>query len=141
MDLKQVQKVFKRLPVYMMLDDHEIDDQYEPGMWPPGSPRASFLKEALQSFHRWQGALGPDSGRRDPTKADYNPHFDFYPGGYPFFVLNTRTRRDPRSYRTSGDLKVPGEAGIVDDEQMAALMRLEQERWARTIQERRITLD
>ena len=123
MDLKQVQKVFKRLPVYMMLDDHEIDDQYEPGMWPPGSPRASFLKEALQSFHRWQGALGPDSGRRDPTQADYNPHFDFYPGGYPFFVLNTRTRRDPRSYRTSGHLKVPGEAGIVDDEQMAALMR------------------
>jgi phosphodiesterase/alkaline phosphatase D-like protein len=124
MELPGVRDVLAQVPVYMMLDDHEIDDQYEPNMWPPGSPRARLLPQALETFHRWQGSLAPNSEhplRRTPD--EYNPYFDFFPGGYPFFVLNTRTRRDPRSYRAQGRVKVSEQAAIIDAEQMAALKR------------------
>jgi hypothetical protein len=73
-----------RLPTYFMLDDHEVSDNWQP----PSSPRLAE-EPALKQYQQFQGKLNPPA--IGPLFA-----YQFWPAGWPFFVLDTRTQREDR---------------------------------------------
>jgi choline dehydrogenase-like flavoprotein len=84
------------LPTYMVMDDHEISDNWSQDlMHPAGGPGAQAHKAraertfftARASFAAYQYAHGP----RNATAPGFNCHFE--EGAYPFFVLDTRSFR------------------------------------------------
>jgi phosphodiesterase/alkaline phosphatase D-like protein len=93
MDLPHVRAVLRQLPTHMMWDDHELDDQFEPGMWRNKPSRKWDQRTALRTFHQWQRLSGTDFPYSDTKDSSYNPWSELYPAGYPFFLLNTRTHR------------------------------------------------
>jgi hypothetical protein len=108
------QSVFGLLPVAMMLDDHEIVDNWEPGaaVPPPGGQPAAFLQEAKRAYRRFQRMAGPRP--RDAREALW---CEFTHAGVPFFLADTRTERCP-----------DGVPRRVDNWREARIMRREQ--WA-----------
>lgn len=82
--------VTSRLPTFMMLDDHEIRDNWQP---PPPGTVEGVEKKALEYFHARQAGLNP----RRPTAIDKSYGFSAAPGGWPLFVLDTRTGREART--------------------------------------------
>jgi len=70
-----VRNTLRRIPSFMLLDDHEIEDNWEP----PDAPEA----EALKAYKKYQRGLHP---ALDQFKFD----------GFGFFLLNTRTDRSAR---------------------------------------------
>ena len=86
------QAVLHRLDVDvgMMLDDHEISDNWEPGDEPaPGAKGADApLVSGLKAFYRFQ--------RVDVTTAPAVAYESFEHRGLHFFLADTRTERQPR---------------------------------------------
>ncbi len=97
-----VRRALASIPTYMMLDDHEVQNEWEPSL------RADpFTKQALRAFQLYQRSLGPD------TATNWYP---FWPAGLPFFMLDTRTERSARNLFTRD------ESQIIGDDQMTALL-------------------
>jgi cholesterol oxidase len=97
-----VRRALASIPTYMMLDDHEVQNEWEPSL------RADpFTDQALRAFQLYQRSLGPD------TATNWYP---FWPAGLPFFMLDTRTERSARNLFTRD------EAQIIGDDQMSALL-------------------
>lgn len=85
-----VRSVLKRVPTVMMLDDHEIRDNWEPIADDP-RPRES-LKEGLAAYKDFQRRAGPDP--EAPSGDSPDPLWvAFTQAGLPFFVADTRTER------------------------------------------------
>jgi len=82
--LKEFRAVTARLPTYFMLDDHEVSDN-----WQPPPMKSSNEEAALKQFWRFQGKLNPPA-----IGSSYA--YQFWPAGWPFFVLDTRTEREDR---------------------------------------------
>lgn len=84
-----VQSVLSKIPVQMMLDDHEISDNWEPDAVGGGDPAREEGEQAFRSF-QFHVSVG-----RDPRKfwgvAAVRP--------VPVFMLNTRTERQPRTFQ------------------------------------------
>jgi phosphodiesterase/alkaline phosphatase D-like protein len=85
--------VTSRLPTYMVIDDHEIDDMWsiEDRLLPKQAARAAardLYAVAVASFAAYQWSHGP----RNSTEKGFNYHF--YVRGMAFFVLDTRTQRE-----------------------------------------------
>lgn len=80
-----MRRLLRTAPTYMILDDHEIEDNWtRDRMDEPGLHR--LFNVAVGAYMSYQWSHGPRSfGRR--------LHYHFDCGGYPFFVLDTRTRR------------------------------------------------
>jgi cholesterol oxidase len=107
--------VLRRLPTYMMMDDHEVADD-----WHPGDPPERMVKGlpdcrrwGLVAFEDYQLAHSPldrfqgrSGNRRREPKGPY--HYSFESGGFEFFVCDTRSTRE-------------GRARIISEAQMAAL--------------------
>lgn len=96
--------------IYMMLDDHEIEDNWEP---PPGGGTDPLLVEAREHYIRQRRLFGPDLL---PAAGDYQPLW--YPiasEAVPFFVADTRTEREARKAATIES------ARIMRQEQLEAL--------------------
>jgi hypothetical protein len=70
-----VRNALRRIPSFMLLDDHEIADNWEP---PEPLPA-----EARPAYEKYQRGLHPTLNK-----------FDF--DGFRFFLLDTRTERSPR---------------------------------------------
>ncbi|PST23850.1 hypothetical protein C7U60_10130, partial [Mesorhizobium plurifarium] len=77
-----VREVLRRIPSFMLLDDHEIDDN-----WEPPSDEAK-KKAGLEAFRKYQRGI-----KRDLETFDFD--------GLHFFLLDTRTER---THRRVGDL-------------------------------------
>lgn len=86
-------RVVARLPVYPMLDDHEVGDNW-PGDLGATGRQPEPLKFGLDAFDRFQRKLAPD----DPWAGTLG--YRLFPGGVPLWVLDTRSQRDPRSAST-----------------------------------------
>jgi cholesterol oxidase len=83
-----VRTVLRRLPSFMMLDDHEIVDNWEPILSPVDHPEnARPRDEAIRAYRRHQRGVAFPAG-----SLSYEFRFD----GYPFLMLDTRTGRNPR---------------------------------------------
>lgn len=80
-----MRELLRSAPNYMILDDHEIEDN-----WHQDRMRSTLKSElfnlAISAYRSYQWVHGPKTfGDRLYYKFDYN--------GYPFFVLDTRTHR------------------------------------------------
>lgn len=117
------QSVFGLLPVAMMLDDHELADNWEPGTAVPDTDGRSatdpettlaFLKDGKNAYRRFQRMAGPTSRPgRDALWCEFTH------AGVPFFLADTRTERCPDGRPRRVDNW--REARIMSNEQWAAL--------------------
>jgi hypothetical protein len=78
------QAVFGFLPVAMLIDDHEIVDNWEPGVPVPGE---TSIATGVQAYRRFQRMAGP------PVRKDGGLWCTFMHSGVPFFLADTRTER------------------------------------------------
>jgi len=92
--LEALRQVMASLPTYPLLDDHEVMDDWEPSPDPYGTPA---VRAALDAYfaqqHKLVKSIGPDSDQRP---FDYR----ISPAGFPFYMLDTRSTRQPRALRT-----------------------------------------
>jgi alkaline phosphatase D len=78
-----MRKLLRTAPTYMILDDHEIADNWTQDRVKKERALYNF---AFGAYMTYQWSHGPRSfGQR--------PYYKFACGGYPFFVLDTRTER------------------------------------------------
>lgn len=78
-------QLLSHVPTYMILDDHEIEDNWVQGRMHIAEKRQLF-NLAIQAYLSYQWYHGP----RNFGKLLY---YSFQVGGYPFFVLDGRTQR------------------------------------------------
>ncbi|MFN0161319.1 MAG: alkaline phosphatase D family protein [Burkholderiales bacterium] len=108
------------IPTYMTLDDHEIDDNWSRDrIRKPAQSDASSLRDheaALRLYRTACGAYSAYQWAHSPRNRMDLPGFnyDFDCGGYPFFVLDTRTRRDR--------FGAAGAPAAIDERQLEALL-------------------
>lgn len=80
-----MRRLLKNVPTYMILDDHEIEDNWTQDRFDNGSRRFLF-NLAINAYMSYQWVHSPRTfGNR--------LYYHFQCGGYPFFVLDTRTQR------------------------------------------------
>ena len=80
-----MRKLLRSVPHYMILDDHEIEDNWSRDRMRRAQSRRVF-NLAISAYKSYQWSHGPRSyGQR--------LYYDFECGAYPFFVLDTRTQR------------------------------------------------
>ena len=92
--LEAVRDVTRRLPTYMLLDDHEIVDNWEPRI-DDVRPDPVML-EGRRSYLKFERAAGPKPER--PIGDSTDPMWYRYTvNGFPFFMADTRTERRTRS--------------------------------------------
>lgn len=92
-----LQDLVRRMNVYMMLDDHEIEDNWEPGN--READPDDIMKQGRQAYLDFQRRAGPPQVENEGDSQ--NPLW--YPierGGVPFFIADTRTERQARSATT-----------------------------------------
>ncbi len=82
---RNMRQLLRNVPTYMILDDHEIEDNWTQDRI-RGSSKRMLFNLAIGAYMSYQWSHGPRSHR---GRLYYN--FDY--GGYPFFVLDTRTQR------------------------------------------------
>lgn len=80
-----MRRLLRSVPNYMMLDDHEIEDNWVKGRIRKDDKRRLFLM-AIAAFSSFQWYHGPRTFR---DRLCY--YFDY--AGYPFFALDQRTQR------------------------------------------------
>jgi len=88
-EVPNFQNLLSKVPSYMILDDHEIRDNWSRDMLESFSffeNRESIYKNGLKSYKLWQHSRNPDT---DKNKLWYS----FEQSGHPFFVLDIRTQR------------------------------------------------
>ena len=102
---RNMRQFLSRVPTYMILDDHEIEDNWSQDRLNESNAKRMLFNLAIGAYMSYQWSHGPrfaDSYVHDPAygAADYlkrmdtlNLFYDFTCAGYPFFVLDTRTQR------------------------------------------------
>ena len=80
-----IRRLMQRLPTYMILDDHEIEDNWSQDRL-RRSAHYQLFTIAIDAYLSYQWSHGPRTwGKR--------LYYRFDCGGFPFFVLDTRTQR------------------------------------------------
>jgi cholesterol oxidase len=91
--LAAVRDVTRRLPTYMLLDDHEIVDNWEPRA-DDVRPDSRML-DGRRSYMDFERAAGPSA--EPPIRDSTDPMwYRFDLDGFPFFMADTRTERTVR---------------------------------------------
>lgn len=83
---RAVRTVMRQAHTFMLLDDHEIENDWEEAP-PAGSDRREVFDTAMRSYRKYQSDSGAPG---DPLFYDFE--FD----QFRFFMLDTRSRREPR---------------------------------------------
>ncbi len=112
---RNMRKLLRTVPNYMILDDHEIEDNWTQDRFDNGSKRQLFVL-AMNAYMSYQWCHGP---RTFGTHLYYS--FDC--GGYPFFVLDTRTQRYMNTESTLDENHMLGRPALGDEKnQLASLL-------------------
>jgi len=84
--------VLRRLPTYMMMDDHEVEDN-----WFPAQTDDHTEWWGLDAFEHYQWLHSPRNGARvaGVRQPDGQYFYTFEAAAFPFFVCDTRTGREP----------------------------------------------
>ncbi len=90
--------VLRRIPAYTMLDDHEIEDN-----WDPAAGSAGNLDAGRRAYLAYQRLAGPAPAAPDSL------WYAFEANGFPFFVADTRTERDARNAAKLATARIMGE--------------------------------
>lgn len=98
---REVSSVLRRIPVAMMLDDHEIRDGWD----------RSFGggEEGIKAYRDFQRRVGPGF-----PNGSNRLWFPINVGGAPIFVADSRTDRDPREPRTLTSSRIMSEEQEVE---------------------------
>jgi len=82
---RNMRKLLRNVPTYMILDDHEIEDNWHQDRIEQAAARRVF-NMAINAYMSYQWSHCP---------RDFLPwlYYSFQCGAYPFFVLDTRTQR------------------------------------------------
>ena len=80
-----MRRLMRQLSTYMILDDHEIEDNWTQDRIRRAAGRSLFL-QAIGTYMSYQWSHGPRT-------YDGRLYYSFKCNGYPFFVLDTRTQR------------------------------------------------
>lgn len=105
--MRGARQVLRRLPVYPMLDDHEIEDNWEPASGDRAADEA--LRSGRTSYVGYQRIAGPRP--RDRVGDSPSPlWYDFKIDGFPFFIADSRTERVPRTAETIADARIMSHA-------------------------------
>ena len=81
-----MRKLLRNVPHYMILDDHEIEDNWIQDRINKDKDKRELFQMAFFYYMVYQSMHAPKNfGDR--------PYYSFDCGGYPFFVLDTRTQR------------------------------------------------
>jgi cholesterol oxidase len=103
---RHVRKVLRQLPLYCMLDDHEIDNNWgplDPGHEPSRIERNQRQKKlGVDAFLTYQRGIDPVA-RRKSHNEKMPLWYHFEQNGFRFFMMDTRTDRSPRSAATIDD--------------------------------------
>ena len=93
-----VKDVLRRLPAVTMLDDHEIEDNWEPGKGAAAGEAEANLEHGVRAYLKFQRTadLMPDGADR-PVQAGEPLAYAFKAGGLPFYMADTRTGRAART--------------------------------------------
>lgn len=82
--LPNIRNLMSNLPTYMILDDHEIRNDWSKDQMRNGSQ--GFYAHAMRSYTSYQHLHNPDT-------ADGQLWYTFQRNAFPFFVMDTRTQR------------------------------------------------
>ncbi|WP_170438344.1 alpha/beta fold hydrolase [Ruegeria arenilitoris] len=88
----RVRSCLRRVPSFMLLDDHEIIDNWEPSAYPDTPENQKLRNDGLAAFHKYQS--GEHTNRSSVERFGLKR---FEKDGFPFYLLNTRTNRTHRS--------------------------------------------
>jgi alkaline phosphatase D len=118
-DSRNMRALLRQTPNYMILDDHEIEDNWTQDRISKAESREVF-NLAISAYLSYQWSHGPRTyGRR--------LFYQFECGGYPFFVLDTRTQRyvddRPDSLDDNHLLGRPSLEPLVEPSQLDILLR------------------
>jgi phosphodiesterase/alkaline phosphatase D-like protein len=102
-DCRPAQRVLTELPHYMILDDHEIKNNYSRDS---KDAEGGLARVALKAYYEFQHKHNPDTSG-DRWRYDYTFNY----GACQFFVLDTRTKRTPDGNE------------MVDSQQLTSLLR------------------
>ncbi len=98
-----MQSALRQIPFYMMLDDHEISDNWEPTIDDRRTDKG--MQEARTAYWKYQRAGSPlVADAEDPEKCSLA--YQFEEGGVPFFVTDTRTERTARTAETVAHARI-----------------------------------
>jgi hypothetical protein len=110
LDSPGAQSIFGLLPVAMMLDDHEIVDNWGPGIDVPGADprRPRSIDDSVAAYRRFQRMAGPPL-ERDALWCTFTH------AGVPFFLADTRTERktpdgEPRTVKNWRKARIMSDA-------------------------------
>jgi cholesterol oxidase len=90
---RHVRELLRRIPSFMLLDDHEIEDNWEPQACPDNQQNADKKKYGVEAFHKYQRGI---SGGLESFVFD----------GFHFFMLDTRTERTHRKVGILGSARL-----------------------------------
>lgn len=82
---RNMRKLLSQMPTYMILDDHEIEDNWTQDRLSKAASR--------KVFHLAVGAYMSYQWSHCPRSYQTRLYYNFECNGYPFFVLDTRTQR------------------------------------------------
>ncbi len=106
---KKMRRLLGNLPTYMILDDHEIEDNWTQDRIKRAEQRALF-NIAINAYRSYQWIHGPRC-------FGHRLYYHFACGGFPFFVLDTRTQRFIDSVANDlSDNHLLGRPRLADDE-------------------------
>ncbi len=95
-----VRSVLRRIPTYMLPDDHEVTDNWEPL---PNDAKNTALKEAgIEGYEKYQRGIA------------VAPHFHFEKDGCEFWMLNTRSQREQRAAVNAAAAKIIDEPALAE---------------------------
>jgi len=102
---RNMRQFLSRVPTYMILDDHEIEDNWTQDRLHQSNAKRMLFNLAIGAYMSYQWSHGPrfddsyvhapEFGAKDALKRmdTVNLFYDFFCAGYPFFVLDARTQR------------------------------------------------
>ncbi|OUR94997.1 hypothetical protein A9Q81_14640 [Gammaproteobacteria bacterium 42_54_T18] len=118
-----VKSVFRRLPSYMMLDDHEILDNWDRSELTLGN--AKLFEYGKRAYLNFQRNLHQTPQPLNSDTSNTPLWYTFEQQGFDFFMLDTRTEREGRSIKNSDsthNIKPLMEAKLISDNQFQALL-------------------
>ena len=108
-----IRNVLRKVPVFNMLDDHEIENNWEPCS--DTQPTSSAFEAGIDSFLTYQRGI-KNSGQVAPNKSN-RLWYKFKHNDHHFFMMDTRTER---KHRTAANI-IQKDTTIVSSEQMSEL--------------------
>ncbi|MEM7350564.1 MAG: alkaline phosphatase D family protein [Acidobacteriota bacterium] len=107
-----IRRLMARVPTYMILDDHEIRDNWNRDQLNDSPENRDLYAAAMGAYQSYQVVHGPAFQLSKDPKVDVTPRkywYTFECGRARFFVMDTRTERSPSQKR------------MINREQMRAL--------------------